>query len=221
MLVGALALVAGMVGLSFASVPLYRVFCRATGFGGTTQVATRGADRIIDRVMTVRFDAVVNRDLPWQFRPVQNAVDVKLGEVNEAHFRAKNLSDHALVGTATFNVTPDKAGIYFNKIQCFCFTRQRLEPGQEVDMPVTFFVDPSVADDPHMKDVGAITLSYTFFRAADQTAAAVQDAPTQPAAATPLIPKSEALPGNGSATAQPLDGGGRKVYQGSVQSPPG
>lgn len=175
MLVGALAVVAGMVGLSFAAVPLYQVFCKATGFGGTTQVATKGADRIVDRTVTVRFDAEVNRELPWQFRPVQNAVQVKLGEVREIRYHAKNLSDKALVGTATFNVTPDKAGIYFNKIQCFCFTRQRLEPGQELDMPVTFFVDPSLADDPHMKDVATITLSYTFFLAADQTAAAAQD----------------------------------------------
>ncbi|TWB32229.1 cytochrome c oxidase assembly protein [Nitrospirillum viridazoti] len=175
MLVGALTIVAGMVGLSFAAVPLYRVFCKATGFGGTTQVAERGADRVVDRTVTVRFDAEVNRELPWQFRPLQNAVQVKLGEVREIRYHAKNLSDKALVGTATFNVTPDKAGIYFNKIQCFCFTRQRLEPGQELDMPVTFFVDPALADDPHMKDVATITLSYTFFLAADQTTAAVQD----------------------------------------------
>ncbi|WP_049973730.1 cytochrome c oxidase assembly protein, partial [Azospirillum sp. B4] len=159
MLLGAFALVAGMVGLSFAAVPLYQVFCKATGFGGTTQVATKGADRVVDRTITVRFDAEVNRELPWQFRPLQNAVTLKLGEVREIRYHAKNLSEKALVGTATFNVTPDKAGIYFNKIQCFCFTRQRLERGQELDMPVNFFVDPSLADDPHMKDVATITLS--------------------------------------------------------------
>lgn len=173
-LAGALGVVAVMVGLSFAAVPFYRLFCRATGLGGTTQVATAASGRVVDRLVTVRFDAVVNGDLKWDFHPDQTAATVKPGEPTEIHYHARNRGDQAVVGTATFNVTPDKAGIYFDKIQCFCFTRQRLEPGQDADLGVTFFVDPAMADDPDMADVKTITLSYTFFRAADQTAAVAE-----------------------------------------------
>lgn len=163
--------VAGMIGLSFASVPLYSLFCRVTGFGGTTMVATKAADRVLDRVITVQFNADVNNSLPWEFAPDQRSVDVRLGEAMTITYHARNLSDKAVVGTAAYNVTPDKAGQYFNKLQCFCFTEQRLEPGQRVEMPVNFYVDPALADDPEMADVKIITLSYTFFRAADQSAA--------------------------------------------------
>lgn len=164
-------LVAGMIGLSFASVPLYSLFCRVTGFGGATMVATKIANRVLDRVITVQFNADVNNSLPWEFAPDQRSVDVRLGEAVTITYHAHNLSDKALVGTAAYNVTPDKVGQYFNKLQCFCFTEQRLEPGQRVEMPVNFYVDPALADDPEMADVKIITLSYTFFRAADQSAA--------------------------------------------------
>ena len=144
-------LVFGMVGLSFAAVPLYRIFCQVTGFGGTPQ--------IVDR----------DRNLPWEFKPAQLSVQLKLGEQGLAYYEARNLSPNAIVGTAMFNVTPEKAGQYFNKIECFCFTEQRLEPGQSIDMPVAFYVDPRLNDDPSMADVTTITLSYTFYRAEGDT----------------------------------------------------
>lgn len=171
------AIVAGMVGLSFAAVPLYRIFCQVTGFGGTTQVASAAPSEILDRRVTVRFNADIAPGLPWSFVPVQRDITLNIGENGLAYYRARNLSDRPVTGMATFNVTPDKAGQYFNKIACFCFDQQRLEPGQIVDMPVSFFVDPAVAKDRGMDDVTHITLSYTFFPAddggaADQTAAA-------------------------------------------------
>lgn len=162
-LLGVLVLfVAGMVGASYAAVPLYKIFCQVTGFGGTTQVATAESSVVLDRKMTVRFDATAN-GVPWSFQPVQRQVDLKVGESALVYYRATNTSDRAVVGTATFNVTPLKAGQYFNKIECFCFTEQRLEPGQSVDMPVTFFVDPEIAQDRNLEEVKTITLSYTFF----------------------------------------------------------
>ncbi|MFC7334300.1 cytochrome c oxidase assembly protein [Rhodocista pekingensis] len=170
--------VAGMVGLSFAAVPLYDLFCRVTGFGGTPQVAQGPAGRVLDRTMTIRFNADVNRSLPWGFRPAVNTTEVRVGEPALTTFHARNDGAVPVVGTATYNVTPDKAGIYFNKIQCFCFTEQRLEPGQEIDMPVYFYVDPAIADDPGMADVHTITLSYTFFKAVDQPDTAASAAPS-------------------------------------------
>jgi cytochrome c oxidase assembly protein subunit 11 len=162
------AMVAGMVMLAYASVPLYRLFCQVTGYGGTTRVANAPpADGVIERAVTVRFDANVNRELAWSFEPAQASLTVKLGEQGLAFYRATNLSARPLVGTATFNVMPDKAGRYFNKIQCFCFTEQRLEPGESVDMPVLFFIDPEMAKDRHAGSVKTITLSYTFFPAVD------------------------------------------------------
>ncbi|MCP5432397.1 MAG: cytochrome c oxidase assembly protein [Alphaproteobacteria bacterium] len=161
----------GMLGASFAAVPLYRMFCQVTGFGGTTQVATAAPDIVLDRKVVVRFDSNVSRELPWRFVPAQRSVKVRLGERTLVAYRATNLSDRPLVGTATFNVTPDKVGSYFDKLQCFCFTEQRLEPGETVDMPVTFFVDPALADDPLLDEVKTITLSYTFYEAKKATAA--------------------------------------------------
>jgi len=170
--VGILAsVVVGMVGMAYASVPLYEIFCRVTGYGGTTQVATEGADRVLDRTMTVRFDSNVNPELPWKFEPAQRSMSLKVGETKLAFYRATNTGTDTLVGTATFNVTPDKAGLYFDKIDCFCFTEQVLRPGETVDMPVSFYLDPELADDPKMDGVTTITLSYTFFRAQDQTKA--------------------------------------------------
>ena len=156
-----------MIGLAFAAVPLYDLFCKVTGFGGTTQVAEAATKPVGERTMRIRFNADVSGDLPWAFEPLQREVEVKVGEEKLVFYRATNRSAQPIVGTSTFNVTPDTAGIYFNKIQCFCFDEQRLEPGQTVDMPVYFFVDPAMADDPKLNDVSTITLSYTFFRAHD------------------------------------------------------
>lgn len=154
--------VAGMVGLSFAAVPLYRLFCQVTGFGGTTQVAEKPSDTISDRVITVRFDSMVN-GVPWAFQPEVRSMETRVGENTLAFYRAENRGDTAVSGTATFNVTPAKAGQYFSKIECFCFTEQRLTVGQSVDMPVSFFIDPAIEDDRNLDDVTTITLSYTFF----------------------------------------------------------
>lgn len=157
-------LVVGMVGLSFASVPLYRLFCEVTGYGGTPKTAgvTASAD-VVDEVVTVRFDSNVNSGLPWRFRPEQREVTVNLGAERLVHYEAVNLSDRPVTGTATFSVTPYKAAQYFTKIECFCFTEQRLEPGQAVSMPVVFYVDPVMLEDRNARDVKVITLSYTFF----------------------------------------------------------
>jgi cytochrome c oxidase assembly protein subunit 11 len=162
---------AGMGGLAYASVPLYEIFCRVTGYGGTTQVAKSESRSVIDRVVRVRFDSNVNPALAWNFEPTQRSMELKVGENALAFYRAENQGDEVIVGTATFNVTPDKAGLYFNKIECFCFTEQVLKPGQSVDMPVTFFIDPAMNEDPNLEDVTSITLSYTFFYAEDQSAA--------------------------------------------------
>jgi cytochrome c oxidase assembly protein Cox11 len=166
--VGALiAVMSVMAGLVAYSPTLYRLFCAATGYGGTTQRADGVAGPVSDKAVTVRFDANIASDLPWRFEPVQRAVKVRLGEDKLVFFRAETLSDKALVGHATFNVTPDKVGLYFKKIQCFCFDDERLEAHQQVDMPVDFFVDPALAQDPNAQDVSEITLSYTFFRTVD------------------------------------------------------
>jgi cytochrome c oxidase assembly protein subunit 11 len=154
---------AGMVGASYAAVPLYEIFCQVTGYGGTTQVAEAAPGKVLDRKMTIRFNADVGQAMPWRFAPAQDSVDVSVGEQALAFYRAKNVSGRTITGTATFNVTPAKAGQYFNKVACFCFTEQVLKPGAEVDMPVTFFVDPEIANDPNLNEVTTITLSYTFF----------------------------------------------------------
>lgn len=159
---------AGMVGLAFASVPLYQLFCQVTGYGGTPNIKVAGAERVSERVIDVRFDANTNKGLPWKFKPVQTKLTVKLGEAKLAFYEARNTSDETITGTAVFNVTPHKAGPYFSKIDCFCFTEQTLKPGQSVDMPVEFFVDPEIFTDPNTKDVQAITLSYTFYRTEDE-----------------------------------------------------
>lgn len=156
-------IVAGMVMLAYASVPLYDLFCRVTGFGGTTQVAAQAPGATGERLITVRFNADTDPNLPWSFRTQQNSLQVRLGEQKLAFFHAENKADHTTFGTAIYNVTPNKAGIYFNKIQCFCFVKQPLEPHQSVDMPVSFFIDPEFMKDPDMDDVDTITLSYTFF----------------------------------------------------------
>lgn len=156
-----------MVGLGFAAVPLYDLFCRVTGFGGTTQrydpVAAAATPEILNKTISVRFDTNVSPDLPWKFYPEHPRDTVSIGARDMAIFIAENQSAHPVVGTAAFNVTPAQAGKYFTKIQCFCFTEQRLEPGQQIRMPVLFFVDPGIMDDPDARDVQEITLSYTFY----------------------------------------------------------
>ena len=155
----------GMVGVAYAAVPLYDLFCRVTGFGGTTQRADAAPDTVLDRTINVAFDANVNAGLGWEFKPVQRHQTVRIGEQALAFYQAKNTSGSAVTGTATFNVSPPQAGQYFSKIQCFCFTEQKLEPGQSIDMPVTYYVDPEIVNDPDLKNLDTITLSYTFFRA--------------------------------------------------------
>jgi len=156
--------VAGMVGLAYASVPLYQLFCQVTGFGGTTQMRVgTEAPGSTGRLVSVRFDANVSPALGWEFRPVDTHRRVAIGARNIALYTARNVSDRPIVGTATFNVTPSQAGQHFAKVQCFCFTEQRLEPGQEMRMPVVFYVDPAILNDPSARDISEITLSYTFY----------------------------------------------------------
>lgn len=157
------ALVVAMLGLSYAAVPLYQMFCQVTGYGGTTQKAESAPDIILNRKMKIRFDANTARGMAWKFHPVQRTVDIKIGETALIFYEAQNLHDKAIRGTATFNVTPEAAGVYFSKIECFCFTEQVLQPGQRVDMPVSFFIDPEIVDDPATANIKEITLSYTFF----------------------------------------------------------
>jgi cytochrome c oxidase assembly protein subunit 11 len=153
-----------MLVLAYASVPLYRMFCQKTGYGGTTQRAESASTQVVDRIITVRFNGDTHRDLPWHFRPLQTEIKVKVGENALAFYESQNWSDQPVCGMATYNVTPDKAGIYFNKVACFCFEEQVLSPQQRVEMPVQFFIDPDFASDPDLKDVNTITLSYTFFK---------------------------------------------------------
>ena len=164
------AVVVVMAGLAFAAVPLYRVFCQVTGYGGTTQRTEIIPDQIGERVVTVRFNAdIAGQDLPWQFTtPAESQVDVHVGEDRLVFFHAKNVGQAPSVGVATFNVTPFKAGPYFKKVACFCFSEQMLNPGESIDMGVSFFVDPAIDKDPNLRDVTTITLSYTFFRAKDE-----------------------------------------------------
>jgi cytochrome c oxidase assembly protein subunit 11 len=166
--------VAAMAALTAAAVPLYRLYCQVTGTGGTTQRAERASDIVLDKIMTVRFDSNVSKELPWRFEPVVRTLDVKLGETTLAFYRATNTSDKTVKGTAIFNVSPDVAGIYFNKIECFCFKEQTLAAGESIEMPVSFFVDPKIAGDRDAAHIKEITLSYTFYPV---TGAAVGAAP--------------------------------------------
>jgi cytochrome c oxidase assembly protein subunit 11 len=165
-----------MVSLSFAAVPFYDWFCRTTGFGGTTGVATAAPDLILDRTIRVRFDASLEAGMPWEFKPVQREMTLRIGETGLAFYEAYNPTDRAVAGTASYNVTPDAAGGYFDKIACFCFEMQVLQPGERVQMPVTFFVDPAMVEDDEGRFVKEITLSYTFHKT---------DLPEQQAALAP------------------------------------
>ena len=153
---------AGMVGAAYAAVPIYQLFCQLTGYGGTTRVASDNPKGIISREMTTRFDSNVDGGLAWQVAAA-HPVTSRIGHVETIVYTARNLTNEAITGTAVFNVTPDRAGMYFNKIECFCFTEQTLQPGETVEMPVTFFVDPDIDIDAEMKTIHEITLSYTFY----------------------------------------------------------
>jgi len=168
------AVVSGMLALAYAASPLYDLFCRTTGFGGTPLVAEKGAQGterpMIDRTVNVRFDSNVDANLPWRFTPLEREVKIRLGEEKLAFYRVTNLSQRPIVGTSTYNVTPEHSGPWFNKLQCFCFTEQLLMPGQSIDMPVVFFVDPEMDKDRRYDNVRTITLSYTFFEAKTERA---------------------------------------------------
>jgi cytochrome c oxidase assembly protein subunit 11 len=167
----ALLILAGgaMGAVAYASVPLYTLFCKATGYNGTTQRADKAPAKTSGRRVTVSFDTNVDPGLPWDFKPGVHSLEAKLGETYTVKFYAHNRSDKPITGMATFNVQPDKAGSYFSKIQCFCFDKQDLAAGQTAELAVQFYVDPAMADDKNSNDVQNITLSYTFFRAKDQT----------------------------------------------------
>lgn len=170
-LAGSLLLVmGGMIGLSFAAVPLYRVFCAATGYGGTPQIGGREGPGAEGGTITVRFDANTSPNLPWRFQPGAASVTLPLGEEQLAYYVGRNDGARAVTGVATYNVTPEKVGKYFHKTACFCFNEQTLAPGQEMQFPLSFWVDPAIAKDPSTSDVRTITLSYTFFRSLDDAA---------------------------------------------------
>ncbi|MFK0688405.1 cytochrome c oxidase assembly protein [Mesorhizobium sp. IMUNJ 23033] len=158
-----IAFFAGMIGMAYAAVPLYAMFCQATGYGGTTKRATQQyANRVLDRDVAIRFDANI-AGVPWQFQPVTRSITIKIGETVQAHYTATNKFDRPVTGRATFNVQPELAGPYFNKVECFCFTDTTLKPGETLDMPVVFYVDPDIVNVPELKDLKTITLSYTMF----------------------------------------------------------
>ena len=160
-----LGFVVVMGALGWAAVPLYDLFCRVTGYGGTTSTAAAASDAILDRTVEVRFDASVARDFPWEFAPVETSMELRIGETGLAFYEAYNPTDRPVAGTASYNVAPYDAGSYFTKIDCFCFEMQVLQPGQRVQMPVTYYVDPAIVDDPDIDYVHTITLSYTFHEA--------------------------------------------------------
>jgi cytochrome c oxidase assembly protein subunit 11 len=163
-----MGLVIAMGGLAFASVPLYRLFCQVTGFGGVTQRAEVAPAAVAGKTMTVRFNSDTSPDLPWTFQPLQREMTLEIGATGLAVYRVTNNSNERIVGQATFNVTPYDVGYYFTKLECFCFREQVLEPGQSAELPVTFFIDPAILEDAEAKDIHTVTLSYTFFRAPDR-----------------------------------------------------
>ena len=175
-----LAFFGGMVGAAYAAVPLYKLFCQVTGYGGTTRRAeNQYASRVLDRDITVRFDTNVAGGVPWDFAPVKRDVTMKLGETVEATFRVTNLLGKTSSGRASFNVTPELAGAYFNKVECFCFTETTLKGGETLDMPVVFYVDPAIVDTPELRDIRTITLSYTYFPTAGENPVAAAAKPVE------------------------------------------
>lgn len=160
-------LVVFMLVMSFASVPLYRIFCQKTGYGGTPKIVTSLGTKLTNRWVRVQFNATVHRDLPWTFKPLQHEIMVRAGEPALVFYKVKNRSNKPLIGIASYNVTPTKVAPYFNKIKCFCFEEQRIEPGQELEMPVQFYIDSEIVENHQVDDVKVLTLSYTFFEAKD------------------------------------------------------
>lgn len=161
--VGCLAFSMGMLGAAYASVPLYELFCQVTGYGGTTQRAASNESAVSDQPVTVRFDSNASPGVPWTFQPVERQITLKLGETRQTAYRVRNNADRPVTAMATFNVTPQAAGVYFNKLYCFCFDEQTLQPGEVVEMPIVFFVDPAMVEREELAHVPPITLSYTFF----------------------------------------------------------
>lgn len=181
-LVRLLGVILFMGAAAWAAVPFYSWFCRTTGYGGTTNTAEAGSDEVLDRTIEVRFDANVAKGMPWKFRPMQTSMTLRIGETGLAFFEAENVADHAVAGTAAYNVAPDTAGYYFDKIQCFCFTEQVLQPHEKVQMPVSFYVDPAITRDADTDRIHSITLSYTFF----ETDLPQKQALAAPVAKTPV-----------------------------------
>lgn len=175
----------GMLGAAYGAVPLYQLFCQVTGYGGTTQIATQAADKVLDRTVKIRFDANVAPEVPWTFVPEKREIDIKLGENGLAFYKVTNTSNQPVTAVATYNVTPHKVGPYFQKLECFCFQDRTLQPGETMELPVIFYVDPSLAEAPNVDDVTAITLSYTFFRAGSQEFAAATAGASGAARPTP------------------------------------
>ncbi len=176
---GALSgVVVGMVGMAFAAVPLYDLFCRVTGFGGTTMVAESASDTVLDRTIKVRFDAST-LDMPWKFKPQQRQIELRIGEQGLAFYEAHNPTDRPITGTASYNVAPYSVGAYFAKLECFCFIEQTLQPGETVVMPVSFYVDPAIVEDREAGRVPVITLSYTFHETPDSRRLAAAPAATE------------------------------------------
>lgn len=161
--IACVAFFTGMVGMAYAAVPLYDLFCRVTGFGGTTQRTDQYSDVILDRDIEIRFDANVAGGMPWEFEPAQRSTTLKIGETTQVSYTSRNVAQRPVMGTASFNVTPELAGAYFMKVECFCFTETELQPGETMDMPVVFYVDPKIVEVAELKDIKTITLSYTFF----------------------------------------------------------
>ena len=159
-----ISVIVGMLMLAYASVPLYNLFCKMTGTGGTVGTAVRGADRVGTRIMNIKFDANVDKNLPWEFKSLQNDIKIRTGENALIFYSAENKSSKDIIGTAVYNVTPHKAAQYFLKIQCFCFEEQLLKAGQKQSMPVSFYIDPDIENDPLLKEVDTITLSYSFYK---------------------------------------------------------
>ena len=172
--------VAGMTGLSFAAAPLYQIFCKMTGYGGTTQVATQGSATRGERTLTVRFDANVGKGLPWTFEPEIPVLKARTGETQTVFFKVTNTSDRQWTATAVYNVAPDQSGLYFNKISCFCFSEQTLGPGESAEWPVVFYLDPALEKDEVMAGVEGVTLSYTFFASKKQSGARADAGTSQP-----------------------------------------
>jgi cytochrome c oxidase assembly protein subunit 11 len=171
-----------MLGLSFAAVPFYDWFCRVTGFAGTTSVAVAPSDVVLEKKIVVRFDASLDSAMDWEFKPMQTEMTIRIGETGLAFYEAYNPTDRPIAGTASYNVTPDQSGGYFTKIECFCFTQQVLQPGERITMPVSFFIDPTIEENPEAREIKEITLSYTFY----ETPLPEQQAALAPVAGSPV-----------------------------------